>query len=103
MEKVQDKASLIRVLKMNKEKVLSFGVARIGIFGSFSRDEMSAESDIDFFVEFNPGSHTFDNFMDLAFFLKEITGRDIELVTPGSVSPFMGPEILKEVNYVLAA
>ena len=41
--------------------------------------------------------------MELAFFLKELTGREIELVTPNSLSPFIGPEIMKEVSYVIAA
>jgi len=49
--------------------------------------------------------------MELAFFLKELTGREIELVMPprgaaskiNSLSPFIGPEIMKEVSYVIAA
>lgn len=103
MLKVKDKISLIDRLMKNKEKILSFGVERIGIFGSFVRNEMRADSDVDFFVEFKEGYKNYDNFMDLAFFLKELTGREIELVTPNSLSPFLGPEIMKEVAYVIAA
>jgi predicted nucleotidyltransferase len=54
-------------------------------------------------VEFKDGFKNFDNFMELAFFLKELTGREIKLVTPNSLSPFLGPEIMKEVSYVIAA
>lgn len=103
MLKVKDKISLIDRLMKNEEKILSFGVERIGIFGSFVRNEMRADSDVDFFVEFKEGYKNYDNFMDLAFFLKELTGREIELVTPNSLSPFIGPEIMKEVAYVIAA
>ena len=103
MLKVKDKISLIDCLMKNEEKILSFGVERIGIFGSFVRNEMRADSDVDFFVEFKEGYKNYDNFMDLAFFLKELTGREIELVTPNSLSPFLGPEIMKEVAYVIAA
>ena len=103
MLKVKDKISLINRLMKNEEKILSFGVERIGIFGSFVRNEMRADSDVDFFVEFKEGYKNYDNFMDLAFFLKELTGREIELVTPNSLSPFLGPEIMKEVAYVIAA
>lgn len=103
MLKVKDKISLIDRLMKNEEKILSFGVERIGIFGSFVRNEMRADSDVDFFVEFKEGYKNYDNFMDLAFFLKELTGREIELVTPNSLSPFLGPEIMKEVAYVIAA
>lgn len=87
----------------NKEVILSFGVERIGIFGSFVRNEMNKNSDVDFFVEFKEGCKNYDNFMDLAFFLRELTGREIELVTPDSLSPFIGPEIMKELDYVIAA
>ncbi len=103
MFKVQDKESLVSLLRENEAKILSFGIERIGIFGSFARNEMNESSDIDFFVEFKEKYKTFDNFMDLAFFLEELTGREIELITPGSLSPYLGPQILKEVKYVIAA
>ena len=103
MLKVHDKETLISLLQKNEGKILSFGIERIGIFGSFARNEMNEKSDIDFFVEFKENYKTFDNFMELAFFLEELTGREIELITPGSLSPFLGPEILKEVKYVIAA
>lgn len=103
MLKVKDKKSLIERLMKNKEVILSFGVERIGIFGSFVRNEMNKNSDVDFFVEFKEGCKNYDNFMDLAFFLRELTGREIELVTPDSLSPIIGPEIMKELDYVIAA
>lgn len=103
MLKVKDKKSLIERLMKNKETILSFGVERIGIFGSFVRNEMHKDSDVDFFVEFKEGCKNYDNFMELGFFLKEITGREIELLTPDSLSPFIGPEIMKELDYVIAA
>jgi predicted nucleotidyltransferase len=103
MFKVEDKAELINLLMKHREKILSFGIERIGIFGSFSRDEMTLESDVDFYVEFKKDFKKYDNFMDLAFYLKELTGREIELVTSDSLSPYLGPTILKEVDYVIAA
>ena len=103
MFKVKNKEELIELLIKNQEKILSFGIERVGIFGSFVRNEMSSESDVDFYVEFKESFKSYDNFMDLAFYLKELTGREIELVTPNSLSPYIGPEILKEVKYVIAA
>jgi predicted nucleotidyltransferase len=40
---------------------------------------------------------TFDNFMNLAFFLEELFGRRVELVTPDSLSPSTAPYVEKEV------
>ena len=38
--------------------------------------------------------------MDLSFFLEDILGRKVEIVTPESLSKFIGPHILKEVQHV---
>jgi predicted nucleotidyltransferase len=43
------------------------GVIRIGLFGSFVREEQSRESDLDLLVEFDQGRKTFDNFIRLPF------------------------------------
>jgi len=72
---------------------------RIGLFGSFVRGEQRPDSDIDLLVEFEPGGKTFDTFMELSFFLEEILQHRIELVTVESLSPYLGPHILKEVEY----
>jgi predicted nucleotidyltransferase len=62
--------------KHEKEMKERFAVKRIGAFGSFIRGEQKETSDIDLVVEFeNP---TFDNFMDLAFYLEDLTGRSVD-------------------------
>jgi predicted nucleotidyltransferase len=76
-----------------------FGVKRWGVFGSFVRGQQSTSSDVDILVEFEQGKKSFDNFMHLAFFLEEQVGRRVELVTPESLSPHIGPHILREVEY----
>jgi predicted nucleotidyltransferase len=38
--------------------------------------------------------------MDLAFYLEELFGRKVEIVTPQSLSKHIGPHILKEVENV---
>ena len=45
------------------------------------------------------GQKAFDAFMELSFYLEEILQRKIELVTMESLSPYIGPHILKEVEY----
>ncbi len=72
---------------------------KIGIFGSFVRGEESFGSDIDVIVEFQAGGKTFDNFMNLAFFLEELFGRKVDLMTLEGVSPFLFPYIEKEIIY----
>ena len=77
-----------------------FGVRKIGIFGSFVRDDATLHSDVDVLVEFDPDRKTFDNFMNLSFFLEDILKRRVEVVTTNSLSPHIGPRILASVEYV---
>ena len=69
--------------------------------GLFVKNEQTAESDLDLLIEFKPGRKSFDNFMDLSFLLEEMFGRKVDLVTPESLSPHIGPKILAEVEYGL--
>jgi len=55
---------------------------------------------VDLLVEFKTGRKTFDAFIQLAFLLEDLLERRVELVTPESLSPHIGPHILKEVKYV---
>jgi uncharacterized protein len=50
----------------------------------FPKGTFSDKSDVDLLVEFIPELKTFDNFMELSFFLEELLGRKVELVTPQS-------------------
>lgn len=90
----------IEILK-NHEKMIrqKYGVKRIGIFGSFARGEEKDGSDIDVLVDFNEGAKTFDHFMDLKFFLEDLFGRKVDLVTITALRPQLKEVILREVTY----
>jgi uncharacterized protein len=79
------------------------GVARLGLFGSFVRDEQGSDSDVDLLVEFAPGQKNFDNFMALGFYLEDLFDRRVELVTPESLSPYIRPHVMTEVEYAVIA
>ncbi len=93
---IREKLDVLRILHQNIEEIKKkFTVRKIGIFGSYARGEETEKSDIDLLVEFeNP---TFDNFMDLLFFLKELFGRDVDLVTKKALSPYIFPVVEREV------
>jgi predicted nucleotidyltransferase len=96
---VKNKSELFSALLKHQARLRQFGVKRCGVFGSFARGMQTGQSDVDLLVEFEPGKKSFDNFMGLAFFLEETIGRKVELVTPESLSPYIGPHILREVEY----
>jgi predicted nucleotidyltransferase len=96
----ESKEQIITTVQRHATALRALGVQRLGLFGSFVRQEQTADSDVDLLVEFAPGHKTFDNFMALSFLLEEVLGRRVELVTPESLSPYIGPYILREVEYV---
>jgi len=96
---IDAKQKILTILRQNQSRLSAFGVKRVGIFGSYVRGEQRKESDIDLLVEFEPSLKSFDNFMELSFFLEEILQHRIEIVTPESLGPYIGPYILKEVEY----
>lgn len=100
MATVRNKQELVEQLRRHEEDLRRLGVRRIGLFGSFQRDEPDSESDVDLLVEFAPGEKSFDHFMAVSFLLEEELGRTVELVTREALSPHIGPHILRSVEYV---
>ena len=98
---VQTKIALIGSILQNRDRIKSYGVKELGLFGSFAKDDgINETSDVDFLVEFERGKKSFDNFMNLSFYLEEILGRKVELVTSQSLSKYLGPHILRQVENV---
>ena len=65
---------LLSALVDNKQKIRSFGVAKLS-------GKVKPDSDVDFLVEFEPQQKNYDNFMELSFYLEDLLGRKVELVT----------------------
>jgi len=98
--KLHSKQELLAAIISNKEVIKGFGVSNLGVFGSFSKGTFTETSDVDLLVDFFPEQKTFDNFMELSFFLEDLLGRKVELVTLQSLSQFIGPYILNELENV---
>lgn len=88
------------LLKNNEELIRrKYGVQKIGIFGSFAREEAGETSDVDVLVEFREESENFDNYIELKYFLQEVFDRDVDLVTMEALRPQLKDEILTEVVF----
>ena len=98
--KTLDKDILLMILKSNKNKIDSFGVKRLGVFGSFVRGEQKDVSDVDILVEFEKKKKSYKNYLALSDYLEEMFDRKVDLVTLESLSPYIGPYIKNEVVYV---
>ena len=99
MEKIEGKkADVLQVIRDERSELAGrFTVQRIGVFGSFARGNVHPDSDVDIIVELkNP---TFDNYMDLKFYLEDILHRPVDLVLHDAVKPRLKPIIEREVVY----
>ena len=94
-----DNTSILQILETHKQHLNTFGVKQIGLFGSFACNEQREGSDIDLLVDLDTTKKTFRNFMKLAYYLEDLFGRKVELVTKQSLSPYIGPHILNTVQY----
>ena len=93
------KQKIFDLLEQSQPRLNEFGVKRIRLFGSFVRGDQHAASDIGLLMEFEPAHKTFDTFMGLCFYLDDLLQRQVEVVTVDSLSPYIGPYILEEVEY----
>ena len=75
-----------------------YSVKELGLFGSFSDETFSDDSDIDLLVEFEKPIGW--KYFSLEIYLEDIFGRKIDLVTKNALKRQIKDRILKQVNYV---
>ena len=97
-----NRSVILQFLRINKvlfkEK---YNVEKIGIFGSYSREEQTENSDIDIIVEFAENTQDlFDKKYDLREYLKTAFKKNIDLCREGAIKPLFKPMILKDAIYV---
>jgi len=90
---------IIKLINENHQNINKFGVKRIGLFGSYATNKQKSKSDIDLLVEFKKGKKTFDNYMDLKFYLQDIFGCNVDLVVKEALKIELKSYILKSVKY----
>ena len=95
-----NKEYILSEMKQHKSELYGLGVVKIGLFGSYARGEQSEKSDIDILIEFAPDKERFDNYMIVYDILENLFRNEkVEIVTKNGLSPYIGPQILKEVMY----
>jgi uncharacterized protein len=97
---MQDVEAIKRTLLLHKSELQKrFKVKNIGVFGSYVRGEQKQQSDIDVLVEFEEPVGLFE-FMDLEFYLTDLFGVKVDLVSKKALKPRIGKRILEEVIMV---
>ena len=80
-----------------KEK---YHVSKIGLFGSFARDEATVESDVDIIIELDNVDNVYDVKSSLREYLSQAFGRSVDLAREKYLKPYAKEQILKDTVYV---
>jgi len=95
-----DKQAVLTRLKGSiKEIRQRFSVKALSIFGSIARDEARDNSDMDVLVVFAQKAN-FDGFMELKFYLEDLLGTGVDLVTDKALRPQVRRAIEQEMIHV---
>jgi predicted nucleotidyltransferase len=90
---------ILQILNDHKAELKRFGVGSLALFGSTARDEAGTDSDVDILVEFD-GAPSFGRFMDLKFYLEDLLGCPVDLVTRRALKPRLRTRVEEEAVHV---
>jgi uncharacterized protein len=89
--------SILAFLRRHADELRTMGVRKIGLFGSYVRDNQRADSDMDFL--FTMDRFTWAGWMDVWNFLEDGFGVEIDLVPEKDLRPEISKQVLSEVQY----
>jgi hypothetical protein len=90
---------IIELIRKNKDNLKNtYNIEKIGIFGSFAKDNQNDSSDIDILVEFSEPIGYF-KFIELEQFLEKVLGKKVDLATKNSLKLSIKKEVLKDTIY----
>lgn len=94
------KEEILQFLGANKKLLQdTFGVIRIGIFGSFAQDRQTPDSDIDIIVELQKDKKNIHTFFHLKRYLEKHLNRKIDLGFETSLKPAVHEKVQKDILY----
>ncbi|GAK61307.1 DNA polymerase beta domain protein region [Candidatus Vecturithrix granuli] len=79
--------------------VKKYHINRLGIFGSYVREEQHATSDLDVLIDYDDAP-TLLTLIELEYYLSDVIGMKVDLVTTKGIKQQLKERILNEVDYV---
>ena len=100
MSDLLDKENIFGLLSDKKPEMNKrFGVTKIGLCGSYLRDEQREDSDIDILVELE-SPNAFRSFFGLKTYLEEMFHKPVDLGVEHAIKPAVRDHILINIHYV---
>ena len=91
-----DRDSVIALLQKHEAEFHELGVATLSLFGSVARNQARLESDVDLLATFREPI-TSDAFFGAKFFLEDLLGRRVDLLTESALRDRVRPQIDAEL------
>lgn len=99
-ETTLNRAHVLQQLAASKAELANrYGVTRLALPGSMARDAACADSDVDILVSFD-GPATSSRYFGVQFFLEDLLGRRVDLVTDKALRPELRPYVEREAVHV---
>jgi len=95
-----NRAQTVQLLAEHKPYLSAhFGVTKLALFGSTVHGNATEQSDVDVLVGFD-GPATSERYFGVQFYLEDLFGRPVDLVTEKALRPELRPFIEKEAVLV---
>ena len=92
-----NRATVLNHLRAHKAVMAQrFGVVDLALFGSFARDAATDASDVDILVRFD-GPATSKGYFGTQFYIEDLLGRPVDLVTDKALRKELRPYIEREI------
>ena len=96
---MKTKEEILKTLSKELPKLKDqFNVKKIGLFGSYARNEQQEKSDIDLLIDFEPAIDYF-KLIELEDHLSKNLGAKVEVVTPGALKDIIKPYVMRDLVY----
>ena len=92
---------IIRIIRQNEIKIRSFGVRRLGVFGSFVKGNNTENSDVDILVSFEDVPKIAKAYFGLKFYLEDLLNMEVDLCRDKDIRIELKDEIMKSIKYIL--
>ncbi len=100
METEVNRSLAIELLTRSKPILAArYGVTELALFGSTARDAARNDSDVDVLVSLD-GPATSERYFGVQFYLEDLFGVPIDLVTDKALRPELRPFVEKEAVHV---
>ena len=93
--------AVIEILRNHKKTLRQkYGVIKIGVFGSYARNQQRADSDIDIAIEIIKEKKNLHNFLSIKRELERILGKKVDLGIESTLKPIIKEYVSKDIIYV---